>query len=156
MTRAFAALVLAITSLVMFGTITQTEAGSKARFVSYDVEVDRVFKGNVASEATVVTAAMSSTCGLPGLPEGEPLLFFANPEAAGLSVNSCGGTSEARAGNLKAVTAALGEPHQPTSSPDARSADDDDASLAPWLGGGALLAAAAVSGGVLLRERRSA
>jgi LPXTG-motif cell wall-anchored protein len=145
--------------LVFVGSIIQTEGGSKARFVSYGVKVDRVFKGDVSSETRVITAAMSSTCGLPNLPEGEPLLFFASPGAAGVSVNSCGGTGEARPGNLKAVTAALGEPHEPSrvvdERDDMRGNSDPGPDLWPWpaAAGAGLLA---LGGGVLLRKRRSA
>ena len=187
--RLLAALVLAITSLVMFGTtpaqacscavgtpqeyaeraevvfvgtVTSTDGGPKDRLVSYDVEVDRVFKGEVGPETSVVSSSMSSMCGLPGLPEGEPLLFFADPGSAGLTVNSCGGTGEARPGNLKALTAVLGEAHEPSSLPDRLGSpvttvdsDEDDAGTAAWLVGGGLLFAAAVGGGVLIRRRRT-
>jgi len=145
---------------VFVGTVTSTDGGPKDGVVSYEVEVDRVFKGQVDRETSVVTASMDSMCGLPGLPENEPLLFFATSEATGLSVTSCGGTAEVQPGNLKAVRVALGEPRQPTpvvvdERDDMRDNSDPGPDLWPWpaAAGAGLLA---LGGGLLLRRRRSA
>jgi len=188
--RVLSALAVAMTSLVMFGaspahacscapatvpeyaeradvvfvgTITETDGGSKARLVSYEVAVDRVFKGDVSRETEVVTASQGTACGLPDLPEGKPLFFFATGSTSdSLSVNSCDGTGSALV-TAQAVTAALGEPREPSTVSDRRGSpditDDSDehgADMAPWMVGGGLLVAAAAGGGVLLRRRRSA
>jgi len=188
--RVLSALAVAMTSLVMFGaspahacscapatvpeyaeradvvfvgTITETDGGSKARLVSYEVAVDRVFKGDVSRETEVVTASQGTACGLPDLPEGKPLFFFATGSTSdSLSVNSCDGTGSALV-TAQAVTAALGEPREPSTVSDRRGSpditddsDEDGADMAPWMVGGGLLVAAAAGGGVLLRRRRSA
>lgn len=134
------------------------ESGPAGANVVYAVDVDRVFKGGLGPEAEIVTASTGATCGLPDLPEGEPLLFFADIEGADLTVNSCGGTGEAQRDNLAAVTALLGEPRDPAPVPDdyvgVPESGDDSTNVTPWLLGGGLLAAAAV-GGFLFRKRRS-
>lgn len=147
--------------VVFVGTITETDGGSKARLVSYGVEVDQVFKGDVSRETEVVTASQGTACGLPDLPEGKPLIFFASPGAGGLQVNSCDGTGSALI-TMRAVTAALGEPREPSTvsdrqpGPEITDDSDEDGAAAAWLVGGGLLVAAAAGGGVLLRRRRSA
>jgi hypothetical protein len=149
--------------VVFVGTITTMESGPAGSNVVYGVEVDQVFKGDVSRETGVVTASQGTACGLPDLPEGKPLFFFATGSTSdSLSVNSCDGTGSALV-TAQAVTAALGEPREPSTASDRRGSpdltddsDEDGADMAPWMVGGGLLVAAAAGGGVLLRRRRSA
>ena len=158
----FVGTITAMESGLAGGSGLAGESGPAGSNVVYGVEVDQVFKGDVSRETEVVTASQGTACGLPDLPEGEPLFFFASPGTGGLRVNSCDGTGSALV-TAQAVTAALGEPREPSTvsdrqpSPDSTSdSDEEGAYMAAWLVGGGLLVAAAAGGGVLLRRRRSA
>lgn len=99
---------------VFVGTITSVEGGSGmlggGQRVTYDVAVDEVWKGDVPARVTVTSGTQSTACGLPDLPESEPVVFFAETAADRRTVNSCGGTTLVTPELTEAVTAALGEP----------------------------------------------
>lgn len=150
MTRLLAALALAVSTLVVFGSPAHacscagsSPAGhaqradavftgqvvsvddpdgdkrvvSSGRLVVLDVEVDRVFKGEVDPQVRIGTAASSASCGLGDLSVGEPLVFFAtveSPREPGLLHSTlCHGTGPAQPGLVADLEAALGEPAPP-------------------------------------------
>ena len=130
---------------VFTGTITAVHEDAGAlrgdEAVRYDVTVDRVFKGEVASATTrVSTASHSASCGLPDLPEGRAIAFFVGREADGtvqpdtMTVSSCGGTAVLTPELEGAIVAALGEGDpagRPSESADDESADAEHDPLVP-------------------------
>ncbi|MDO7868327.1 hypothetical protein [Nocardioides jiangxiensis] len=107
---------------VFVGTITDTQragGGLLARgggSTDWTVEVDRVWKGDPPAEVTVSSSSQATACGVGELPQARPVLFFVSPSGGGSArqVNICGGTSLLRADLEQQVTAALGQPHAPT------------------------------------------
>ena len=212
--RLLGALALAVTSLVMHGAtgtpayacscardgIPQFVEGAEAVFtgsvtdraqsggdlgpVVYTVAVDQVYKGEVGPEVALSTAPHSAACGLPGLPEGEPLLFFGSGHSdvgrgAGggntdFAINLCNGTGATSDRELAEVEAAAGAPHEPEGrsslddAPDPAAGDasgtegsggsGSDDGVSAWLVGGLGVGALvlAVLVGVLLRRPRTA
>lgn len=166
---------------VFTGSVVETvEPGRLTGAVLYEVEVDAVHKGDVPAVVTLSTSAQGTACGLPGLPEGERLLFFGiapegfpdDPHSDGradYAVNSCNGTGETDERELSRVAALAGEPREPgdglgsggrpVGSDIAGGSEDEEAEAqgawTPWLVGaggvGALVLAFAV--GVLLRRK---
>lgn len=124
--------------------------------ITYDVSVDRVYKGEIAAATTTVsTASSSASCGVPGLPEGRAVAFFVSRETDGtvspdtMTVSSCGGTAVLTPELEGAIVAALGEgapvggvmdptapgdpadPAGPSESADDKSADGEHNPLVP-------------------------
>lgn len=156
--RLLGAIALAVTSLVLFGTsgtpayacscaVSTTEQyvdnaeavftgtvtdraqeGGRLAAVVYTVAVDQIYAGQVGSEVRLSTAAHSASCGLPGLPAGEPLLFFGSRQlslgpsgpddeaaaAADYGINLCNGTGSTDDAELAEVEAVTGAPREPS------------------------------------------
>lgn len=167
---------------VFTGTVEQRTSGDKLA-VRYDVAVASVYKGEVAGRVEVTTPGSPASCGLPDLPEGTELMWFAserNPaggrpaEGSGtgelrLFVSSCDPNGPATPRVVTAVTGALGQPQPPAAAPDdpseeppsgtaeetrdAQDQRDDGTTVWPWALGAGVLAAGAV--GLVVARRRT-
>ncbi len=123
---------------VFTGQITETRGGGRdlTTSVEYDVEVTEVYKGEVPATTTVSTSSHAASCGMPGLPQGKALLFFASAADGRVSVTSCGGTAAADRALVAGVTAALGEPEPPGDEPgDEQSGEPGDGDTDPAANG---------------------
>src|SRR6478752_6159568 len=87
---------------VLSGTIAMASGpttSGKRQMMSYDVKVDRVYKGGLNSpRVTVKSDASEAACGLTGMTADTRYLFFvrvSEADAADLFANSCGGTGPA-------------------------------------------------------------
>jgi hypothetical protein len=60
--------------------------------VTYRFEVERVFKGAVPQNASVVSAGDGASCGLEGMNVGSRYTIFAQTDAGSLRSGLCGGT----------------------------------------------------------------
>jgi hypothetical protein len=86
---------------VFTGTVTavmsaQKTDGQRGAVMTYDVEVDRVYKGDVStSEVQVTSEGGSGACGLGQLAADKRYVFFAKSDGTDLSADSCGGTARA-------------------------------------------------------------
>ncbi|QIX25255.1 hypothetical protein ncot_00625 [Nocardioides sp. JQ2195] len=104
---------------VFSGTVvdsTRTGRGNVGE-ITYDVEVDRAFKGDVADTVQVATAASSATCGLEGIPDGDHYLFFGLTDATREGVvkaSLCGGSAPLTDRVVKKVEAVAGPGTTPT------------------------------------------
>ena len=77
--------------------------------MSYDVKVDRVYKGGITSpRVTVKSDASASACGLTGMTADNRYLFFVRAADANLLANSCGGTAPATSARTQKIVALLG------------------------------------------------
>jgi hypothetical protein len=80
--------------------------------MSYDVKVDRVYKGDITSpRVTVKSDASEAACGLTGMTADTRYLFFvrvSEADAADLFANSCGGTGPAKSARTQKIVALLG------------------------------------------------
>lgn len=139
-------------STVFFGALV--ERGRDKRWVEYTFEVDEVYKGSTTRVTRVWTGVSGSTCGLPGLSEGQEYLVFAfrPPKDERLFVGLCGGTTSAR-GAVAQVEALTG-PGSPPDPGGVRSDDDEPGQpfIPYWAMGTIGLGAAAL---LLLLLRRS-
>jgi hypothetical protein len=82
--------------------------------MTYDVEVDRVYKGDIAASAVEVTSdASRSRCGLGRLPADRRYVFFAESEGTTLSASRCGGTAPAGDRLVHQVERLLGDGRGP-------------------------------------------
>ena len=96
---------------VFTGTITDIARSGSARrgTVTYDVAVQRVYKGNVSSDrVSVTTARDAGQCGLGDLRADRRYVFFAKPSGTALAIESCSSTGPARAGLVATVERLLG------------------------------------------------
>jgi hypothetical protein len=109
---------------VFSGTLTMasgpTTSGDR-QTMSYDVKVDRVYKGDITSpRVTVKSDASEAACGLTGMTADTRYLFFvrvSEADAADLFANSCGGTGPAKSARTQKIVALLGPgstPNPPT------------------------------------------
>ena len=100
---------------VFSGTLTMasgpTTSGDR-QTMSYDVKVDRVYKGDIKSpRVTVKSDACEAACGLTGMTADTRYLFFvrvSDVDAADLFANSCGGTGPAKSARTQKIVALLG------------------------------------------------
>ena len=109
---------------VFSGTLTMasgpTTSGDR-QTMSYDVKVDRVYKGDIKSpRVTVKSDASEAACGLTGMTADTRYLFFvrvSDLDAADLFANSCGGTGPAKSARTQKIVSLLGPgstPNPPT------------------------------------------
>ena len=106
---------------VFSGTLTMasgpTTSGDR-QTMSYDVKVDRVYKGDITSpRVTVKSDASEAACGLTGMTADTRYLFFVRVSDADLFANSCGGTGPAKSARTQKIVALLGPgstPNPPT------------------------------------------
>lgn len=103
---------------VFTGTVedaTTSGGPRRDRVVTYDVTVDRVYKGDVRTEdVTVTSPATAGQCGVGDLRADRRYLFFARGAAgAELSTGSCSGTAPARGVLVARVERLLGDGRDP-------------------------------------------
>lgn len=104
---------------VFTGTVTdvaseQKADGQRGATMTYDVQVDRVYKGAVSSSTVQVTSERSgSSCGLGQLPADRRYAFFTKASGSELSATSCGGTARASAKLVAEIENVLGSGHDP-------------------------------------------
>ncbi|MFC7495718.1 MULTISPECIES: hypothetical protein [unclassified Nocardioides] len=93
---------------VFTGTVAdRTESGTTVTFV---VEPDRVYKGQVAeSPVEVTTDSRRARCGQPGLKPGNDYVFFVNRDGDALSTDRRSGTARATDELVAQVEQLLGD-----------------------------------------------
>ena len=149
--------------------------------ISFDVAVDEVYRGQVSPELTVRAPYSSATCGLDGIPAGEPVAWFVHGSPGGeVRSDLCTGTtpltpqlarrlerlagppgppvtgapSEGGIGTSGAdASAGPAEPTGPAGSADSSGDRNEDASGPPWWAWTAI--ALSVSGALLVILRRT-
>ncbi len=106
---------------VFSGVLTMASGpttSGKNQVMSYDVKVDRIYKGDFDSpRVTVKSDVASGECGLTGMTADNRYLFFAQGQNDNLVATSCGGTGPATSARSQRVVAILGEgstPNPPT------------------------------------------
>jgi hypothetical protein len=97
---------------IFSGTLTMasgpTTSGNR-QTMSYDVKVDRVYKGDITSpRVTVKSDASEASCGLTGMTADTRYLFFVRVSDPDLFANSCGGTGPATSALTQRIVALLG------------------------------------------------
>jgi hypothetical protein len=122
--------------------------------VTYEVDVDRLFKGATGTSAAVRSAGSEASCGID-LEVGDRYLLFAQRDGEGeLGVGLCDGTREATPAALERVEDILG----PAYPPDASIPPPEGTGASVWpLGAGGLLVAGGVglaAVGLVARHRR--
>jgi hypothetical protein len=146
---------------VFTGTVTDiTRSGSARRgTVTYDVAVQRVYKGNVSSDrVSVTTARDAGQCGLGDLRADRRYVFFAKPSGTALAIESCSSTGPARAGLVATVERLLGAgrdpspPAPPTTAQFTRVADSRPASVTRLAAPGVALVLVGLLGLVVVRR----
>jgi hypothetical protein len=81
----------------------------KRQTMSYDVKVDRVYKGDITSQTVTVKSDVSSDCGLSGMTADNRYLFFVRANGDNLLANGCGGTGPATSARTQRIVALLGQ-----------------------------------------------
>ena len=146
---------------VFTGTITDIARSGSARrgTVTYDVAVQRVYKGNVSSDrVSVTTARDAGQCGLGDLRADRRYVFFAKPSGTALAIESCSSTGPARAGLVATVERLLGAgrdpspPAPPTTAQFTRVADSRPASVTRLAAPGVALVLVGLLGLVVVRR----
>jgi len=106
------------------GTVTMASGPTtmgKRQIMSYDVKVDRVYKGDISSPSvTVKSDSSAAACGLTGMTADDRYLFFVRSAGANLLANSCSGTGPATSARTQRIVALLGPgttPIPPTPAP---------------------------------------
>ncbi len=107
--------------VVMLGTVTDRQGPpwrpvmSSADLATYTVEVETVFKGDVAPTAYIQTADSGASCGLEGIENGDRYVLFADRQDDALRANLCGGSAPATDQLIAAVRTATGGETDPAS-----------------------------------------
>lgn len=154
--------------VIVTGTLTemddppQQEVVSSMDPITYTVDVDQTFKGDVAPQVVFTSAMSGASCGLENMQADRRYAFFLNTAGDGLDANLCGGTAPTSQQLEKLIARWTGPPDTlPASAapaaapaettPSDRSTSGSSASL-PWIVGGAVLLAGV---GILLWAHRS-
>lgn len=78
---------------VVWAEVTESQVPADGRGEAhYLLDVQRVYKGDVAERARVDSAASGAACGLEGIRTGRPYAFFLEGEDSPYTANLCGGT----------------------------------------------------------------
>ncbi len=152
---------------VFSGTVTMASGpttSGKRQIMSYDVKVDRVYKGDISSpRVTVKSDADPTRCGLSNMTADTRYLFFVRDNDPNLLANKCGGTGPAKSTKTQKVVALLGPgttpiPPTPEKATFTRVADADPPSLSQLAAPGAAMVLLGLLGlmvfGALGRSRR--
>lgn len=133
--------------------------------VTYTVEVDAVYQGDVGPTADVESAVSGASCGLDGMVVDRRYLVFTTIDGTVPTASLCGGTAPATPERLAAVERLLGAPTPPVAAaqdvdlqPEVRPAtgtDDAGSGMSVWIVGGVLVGVAALVAAAV-RLRRSA
>ena len=110
---------------VFTGKVTHVSSdgkkGQAGATVTYDVEVERVYKGDIKTATVQVSSGRSaSSCGLGQLPAHRRYLFFAHSDASQLTSDTCSGTARATDIAVHKVERLLGDGRSPVPPPPAK------------------------------------
>ena len=103
---------------VLLGEVTSSARDGKT--LTYDVQVERVYKGVAATSVTLESPSTKQACALDNLVADRRYVVFGTQQGDVVEVNSCGGTAPMTDKLLTSVTRALGDGTSPESSPDAQ------------------------------------
>lgn len=153
---------------IFTGTITDVTSkrktdGQRGATTTYDVDVERVYKGAISTDTVVVTSDKApGTCGLGELPADKRYVFFVRVDNSELNANSCGGTARASDKLVNKVESLLGGGRAPIAPKPAKAAftqvgDDATTSLTRLAAPGAALSLLGLLGLIVVRRlgRRS-
>jgi hypothetical protein len=101
---------------VFAGMVTSQAKASNV--ITYEVTVERVYKGEVTSPVAVRTAGDPAACGLGSLVADKRYVFMGAVQGEMVEINSCGGTALATTKLNNTVSAALGAGTAPTPTPE--------------------------------------
>jgi hypothetical protein len=111
---------------VFTGTVADVARSGSARrgTVTYDVAVERVYKGAVRSDrVSVTTSRAASLCGLGDLRADHRYVFLARTSGSELTIRSCGSTGPAHAALVGKIEKLLGDGRDPSPPPPPQQAE---------------------------------
>lgn len=97
---------------VFAGTVADRSAA--AHSVSFEVDVELVYKGEIGEQATVSTPSGPKACGVPDLQAGEDYVWYVAQDGETLTATRDGGTTRATAAHVRQIEDLLGEGTSPT------------------------------------------
>lgn len=149
-------------SAVFTGTVTDVrrtpERGARPATATYDVRVDRVYKGSVRTETVQVASARTSkTCRRLGLSPQREYVFFVAAEASAFRADTCSGTAGATGRLIARVQRMLGDGRLPVPAPPeqavfTRVADAEPATLTRMAAPGVALVLVGLLGLIVVRR----
>ncbi|MET1060404.1 MAG: hypothetical protein ABWX84_12450 [Nocardioides sp.] len=99
---------------VFVGSFARPDRTVEGGRITFDLAVDDVYRGEVASRVTVVAPYSSATCGLDGIPAGEPVLWFVRGAPPGVVRSDlCSGTTTLTPKLARQLERAVGPPGSP-------------------------------------------
>jgi hypothetical protein len=88
--------------------------------ITYAVEVDAVYRGDVGPVAYFESAMSGASCGLEGMTVDRRYLVFVSTDGSKRAATSCGGTAPATPGRVDAIERLTGAPAEPAAGVDTR------------------------------------
>jgi hypothetical protein len=109
-------------SAVFVGTVSDVSRaprqGERPATATYDVQVERVYKGGLSTETVqVVSFRTDQTCRRLDLDPEREYVFFVDGDGSDLTSDTCSGTAPASASLVARVVALLGEGRPPVPAP---------------------------------------
>ena len=132
--------------------------GNRPATFTYDVQVERVYKGDVGTETVQVTSSTTSkTCRSLVLDPGRGYVFFVRAAGPTFAGDTCGGTDRATSGLVAKVEGLLGDgrlptPVQPEQATFTRVVDAEPATLTRMMAPGVALVLAGLLGLFVVRR----
>jgi hypothetical protein len=99
--------------VVFTGKLSSVHKGAAGAPTTYTVAAQRVYRGRIESEVTVLTPATAADCGLKGVNVGESWLFVGTSSPAGVLVESDEGSRPTTASVTRQVRQQLGVGRNP-------------------------------------------
>jgi len=95
-------------STIFVGTVTAVHKKKGAKTLTYDVDVEKIFKGTVTDPVTLQSPTSVEKCALDDLLADRSYLIFGTAQGAVVEVNACGGTEPLSPTLLQQVVKVLG------------------------------------------------
>ncbi len=116
---------------VFVGSFARRDRTVADRRITFDIATTGVYRGRVPTTVTVRAPYASATCGLAGIPAGEPVVWFTRQAGSGMRSDLCSGTAPLTPKLTRQLERVVGPAAAPTTDDPTGEAPSDGATGVP-------------------------